>query len=446
MKRIVYILLLALLLTGCAQEAPVDQTPTTAPTVATLAPTAPTAAANATVTLTPFNTPTDVELMPGVTYGNQAFESFLNESAWYNRALCCTFYDPTELPMAYFVFNGLEVQDNSTFTNEERAFLHTNWCEKYGATPWVDAVKVSATELNKALVVLNASATELPLPEDWVYYDKTDAYYAPSKPDSIPESVDIKVTKVLRTTGNISVFWETDEAYFNTATGEVQKDGAEMVTVLTEHSFNNGQNYFYVIVSNTPGSYSPLRFEDMSTPEDFTAFIRQEWWLRRAMGCTFEDPKDISVQHYFYMGIERDESKAAVALTDAEKAAVDEAYRNRFGKDPFTEAIRLPAEAVKEALSVLGVTPEDVTIPNDWIYDAPTDSWYFWKSDAYGLTGWAIDKVEKAADGTVRLYWQSYDNWNTQTNKSYPRDTQMVTTMVGKPDGSYLVLSNVPVE
>ena len=98
------------------------------------------------------------------------------------------------------------------------------------------------------------------------------------------------------------------------------------------------------------------------------------------------------------------------------------------------------------ALSVLGVTLDDVTIPNDWIYDTETDSYYFWVSDAYGLSGWAIDRVEKASNGTVRLYWQSYDNWNTQTNEPYPNGTKMVMTMQEKPDGSYLILSNVPTE
>lgn len=446
MKRIFYILLLllALLLTACGQETTNDPNPTTAPTTVTIAPTAPTAATNATLSITPFNTPADVELMPGVTYGNQAFETFLNDSVWYNRALSCTFYDPADLPMAYFAFNGLEEQDNNTFTNEERAFLHSSWCEKYGATPWVDAVKLPVIKLNEALVVLNTNINSIQLPEDWVYYDKTDAYYAPKKPDSIPGPVDVKVTKVLRSGDNVSIFWETDKAYFNTATGEVLKDGAKMVTTLTRHSFNNDQNYFYVIVSNAPGSYTPLRFEDMNTPEDFVAFIKQEWWSRRAMGCTFENPKDISLQHYFYMGFEQDESKVYVPLTDEEKATIDAAYRNKFGKDPYTGESRLPVEEIINALSVLGVTLDEVTIPNDWIYDAKTDSWYFWRSDAYGLTGWAISNVEKSADGTVRLYWQSYDNWNTQTNEPYPNGTKMVMTMQEKSDGSYLILSNVP--
>ena len=146
------------------------------------------------------------------------------------------------------------------------------------------------------------------------------------------------------------------------------------------------------------------------------------------------------------MGLERDESKVSVALTDAEKAAIDAAYRNKFGKDPYTGESRLPVEEMTNALSVLGVTLDDVTIPNDWIYDTETDSYYFWVSDAYGLTGWAIDRVEKASNGTVRLYWQSYDNWNTQTNEPYPNGTKMVMTMQEKPDGSYLILSNVPTE
>ena len=107
----------------------------------------------------------------------------------------------------------------------------------------------------------------------------------------------------------------------------------------------------------------------------------------------------------------------------------------------------MPVKEVKEALEVLGVTLEELTIPDEWIYHAKTDSYYFWKSDAYGVVGWSVTRVDKNTDGTVKIYWESTDGiWNTETNRFYPDGTKMVMTLQGKPDGGYLILSNVPVQ
>jgi len=184
----------------------------------------------------------------------------------------------------------------------------------------------------------------------------------------------------------------------------------------------------------------------ISEEESFQKLIKDNWWYWRALGCTFEKPEDVSLQHYFYMGCERVPSNDYAPLTDAQKIAIDAAYKNKFGKDPYTGESRLPAAEVKKGLSVLGVSLEDVKIPDDWIYDAETDSYYFWRSDAYGLENWTVTKVEKSPDGIVKVYWESSRIWNTQANMSYPKGTKMVMTMQKKTDGSYLILSNVPVE
>ena len=448
MKRTLYILFLltALLLCACGKENHKDDVnPTTEPTV----PTTPSAATDPTVALTPYNTPANVELMPGTTYGNKNFQDFLNKPNWYNRALSCTFENPQDMPMEYLLFNGVTegLLDNSTFTNEERTFLHGKWCEKYGSTPWVNAVKIPVVKINEALAVLNITAKDVKYPADWVYYDKADAYYAPERPVDSVGAVDVKITRVERISDAVKLYWETDKAYKNTATGEVLPDGAKMVTTLKRHSFNNGYNYFYIIESNIPGEYTALQFGDMNTAEDFTAFIKQEWSCWRAMGCTFENPKDIPLQYYFYMGLEQDESKTYVPLTAEEQAEIDAAYRSKFNRDPYTGESKLPVKEVKEALEVLGVTLEELTIPDEWIYHAKTDSYYFWKSDAYGVVGWSVTRVDKNTDGTVKIYWESTDGiWNTETNRFYPDGTKMVMTLQGKPDGGYLILSNVPVQ
>ena len=81
MKRSIYILILilisVLLLSGCDKKAgSIVEEPTAAPTAAT----APSGTTEPTVALTPYNTPVNVQMMQGSTYGNQAFQIFLNES------------------------------------------------------------------------------------------------------------------------------------------------------------------------------------------------------------------------------------------------------------------------------------------------------------------------------------------------------------------------------
>lgn len=183
--------------------------------------------------------------------------------------------------------------------------------------------------------------------------------------------------------------------------------------------------------------------------EKFQKLIQDNWWYWRALGCDFEKPEDISVKHFFYMGLsQEDEKNYDISITPEEESYINDAYLQKIGREPSdsTAAIKLPVAAMNKALSVMNVTVEDITYPKDWVYYDKTDSYYFWVSDAYGLTGWTVTKVEKSADGTVQVYWESPLIWNTQAGMSYPKDTKMVMTLQEKSDGSYTVLSNVPVQ
>jgi len=93
------------------------------------------------------------------------------------------------------------------------------------------------------------------------------------------------------------------------------------------------------------------------------------------------------------------------------------------------------------------VTLSDVKIPDNWIYYDKTDSYYFWKSDAYGVVGWSVTDVAKDDEGIVKVYWEtSAMHHNTATGEFWPKGVKMVMTMQAKPDGGYLILSNLPVE
>ena len=110
-------------------------------------------------------------------------------------------------------------------------------------------------------------------------------------------------------------------------------------------------------------------------------------------------------------------------------------------------ATKLPVARINEALSVLGVTVEDIQIPDRWVYFDKTDSYYFWVTDAYGVEGWFVTDVEKGADGIVDIYWETKGPyWGDPTRNEPLRGAKMVMTMQAMPDGSYRILSNVPRE
>lgn len=444
MKRNAFVLLLlmlALLFSACGKEAVPDFTAATDPDTESVTPSSTTAP---TVPLNPNNAATNVKLIPSSTVAEADFQTFLNKEYWYRRVLNCTFAKPQDIPAEMYFRSSLLVydkQDNTLFTNEERAFLHTQWCEKYGATPWVNAYRIPVKSINEGLAILGITVKDIKTPENWVYYDKSDSFYAYINPANIYSVADVTVTKVDRTgDGLVRVYWQTEEVQIDTATGVVKEAGVPMVMTLRMH------NDSYVIVSNVPGAYDPMTFAKLNTPEDYTAFIQQQWWCLRALGCTFEKPEEISLQHYFYIGMPKGNYHSST-FTAEEQAAINAAYIKKYGVDPYTGATKLPVQEIQNALSVLGVALSDVKIPDNWIYYDKTDSYYFWKSDAYGVVGWSVTDVAKDDEGIVKVYWEtSAMHHNTATGEFWPKGVKMVMTMQAKPDGGYLILSNLPVE
>lgn len=440
MKRNAFVLLLlmlALLFSACGKEAVPDFTAATDPDTESVTPSSTTAP---TVPLNPNNAATNVKLIPSSTFAEADFQTFLNKEYWYRRVLNCTFAKPQDIPAEMYFRSSLLVydkQDNTLFTNEERAFLHTQWCEKYGATPWVNAYRIPVKSINEGLAILGVTVKDIKMPENWVYYDKSDSFYAYINPANIYNVADVTVTKVDRTgDGLVRVYWQTEEVQIETATGVVKEAGVPMVMTLRMH------NDSYVIVSNVPGAYDPMTFAKLNTPEDYTAFIQQQWWCLRALGCTFEKPEDISAWFYFYNGVSNQKVNWQ-SFTDEEKAFVNETFRDSFDVGtPY----KLPVEEINKDLSVLGITIADIQIPDRWIYYDKTDAYYYTVSDAYGVGRWSVTKVEKGEDGMVAVYWKTEgSHYNTATGE-FMRNAKMVMTLQEQPDGTYRVLSNVPQE
>lgn len=198
----------------------------------------------------------------------------------------------------------------------------------------------------------------------------------------------------------------------------------------------------------TDPTTAPTTAPALSEEEKFEKLIKDNFWYKRALGCTFEKPEDISAWFYFYWGIDEPSHNDYKYFTSEEQNFLAETYRNKYGMEEYTMATRMPVDKINEGLSILGVTLEDIEIPQNWVYYDKTDAYYFWVSDAYGVVGWKVIEVEKGANGTVAVYWEtSQKHFNTATGKHFTEDcVKMVMTLQEKTDGSYLVLSNVPVE
>ncbi len=188
----------------------------------------------------------------------------------------------------------------------------------------------------------------------------------------------------------------------------------------------------------------------LETKEDATEFIKNteingiNVYLR-ALGCTFAKAEDIPAWFYFYSGVGK-----KVQFNQEETAFLIKAFKekNPSRDERFAHnATKLPVARINEALSVLGVTVEDIQIPDRWVYYDKTDAYYFWVTDAYGPEGWYVTKVEKGDNGTVAVYWETKGPyWGDPTLKEPLRGAKMVMTMQAMPDGSYRILSNVPQE
>ncbi len=184
----------------------------------------------------------------------------------------------------------------------------------------------------------------------------------------------------------------------------------------------------------------------LNTEEDFQEFIKSNQWYLRALGCIFEKPEEIPAEFYFYNGVGSNEQ-----ATDEELAFIIDAYKKK-NPNSSNEAyahnyIRLPVAKMNEALSILGVTVADMQIPDHWAYYDKLDAYYFWASDAYGVTGWSVTKVEKGTEGIVAVHWKTKGPyWGDPAMEEPLKDPKMVMTMQLQPDDTYRILSNLPQE
>lgn len=168
--------------------------------------------------------------------------TLLTKNVWYASSLSCTFEKPEDIDPSYFFYSTWKLPGyTSNLSQEERAFLQKAW-SKQG---WSSDIKLPAAGMNEALSVLNITAKDLNLSDEWAYYDKIDAYYVLETYSQ--QFYDRRAMQVEKASdGIVKIYWEITGKYKNTLTGDIY-NSVKMVTTLQETP-----NGYYYVLSNVP--------------------------------------------------------------------------------------------------------------------------------------------------------------------------------------------------
>lgn len=226
-----------------------------------------------------------------------------------------------------------------------------------------------------------------------------------------------------------------DIGWWHESNGWVKSHPLWSYIVCVEDTTGTFHNYYFRV------EYATTDTVGINTEKDYEAFIRNNEWYKRALGCVFDKPENLPAYFYFYLGV-GDDTQA----TGEEFEFIMDAFvqKNPNGwADYGYEYTRLPVAKINEALSVFGITVEDIQIPDRWVYNEKLDCYYFWVTDAYGVGRWSVTKVEKGTEGIIAIYWESEESIMLNSGE-FLKNPKMVLTMQQQPDGTYRILSNVP--
>lgn len=159
-------------------------------------------------------------------------------------------------------------------------------------------------------------------------------------------------------------------------------------------------------------------------------------WVRTAMNCVFETPEDIALDYLFYNGLGL--GSWDLLSPESEQYLIDQGFWREMDIQP------MPAEELnKVLLDVFGMTLEDATIPESWVYLEREDFYCSNNNDAVGYVDYTITDVTAHEGGLVEISYtvDSYF-YDTQTDE-YLDFADLVLTLRQTKDGSWQVVSNI---
>lgn len=167
------------------------------------------------------------------------------------------------------------------------------------------------------------------------------------------------------------------------------------------------------------------------------------YWYLRILGCTFEKPEDISLEHLFYNGMAPDQRISPNDFSDDEISFLKSALKDTFwGEEGWVNAIKLPVDQLNQVLNTyLGISLEDAAIPEKWIYYAEADAYYCVKTDAYSVGSYQVKHVAPYDDGTLEVLWTVDLLYDTMTGAFLNNPDRLLTLRL--VDDHYVAVSNI---
>lgn len=177
-----------------------------------------------------------------------------------------------------------------------------------------------------------------------------------------------------------------------------------------------------------PGGRELLPSEMEAFEELFANSADMDNWYNFALKSHYESPADVDLLNMFY---------------DAPRMEVTQAEIERI-ENPHNVVHKYPVSMMNKALDqVFGITLEDANLVGTerMTYLADYDSYYHVHGNQI-ITKYNFELGVQKEDGTIKLYYRPTENY---TRLEYPHSATACVTLEPQPDGTYRIVSNLPV-
>lgn len=173
-------------------------------------------------------------------------------------------------------------------------------------------------------------------------------------------------------------------------------------------------------------------FEDYYTLLEYT--YPEHNWLLNAMGCVFSKPEEIDLNFMFYGGF-ADGSWDRVS-EESTAYLIDQGFWREMDLQPMSR------EKLDQTLqSTFGVSLDDMTIPEEWVYVETEDLYCSNHNDVYMVEDFTITNVTEYTDGTVGIHYFC-ENYYSTADDDFLYTVDLILTLRETENG-YQAVSNV---
>lgn len=400
-KKLILLLLAAVLLAGCA-AAPAETLPPTDPV------TEPVTEA---VTEPATEPPTESEEQRLAEYQD------LFRGGVYNLAAGFAFARPQDVDLSFLFYNGVGYEGSwGSVSGADRDLMVSQgfWQE-------CDVQIMPARLLEEKLQRhFGVGLADVRIPGEWVYSAESDTYYS-NHNDAFGSGVTVNGFAD-NEDGTVTLFLTVDAVYDHAADDYLWEQPMRMTLRETEAGWQ--------MVSNIiDGQENPALTDKYQNLLGWSGGMD----YFRALGTIFNTTEDVDLYYFFYSGVDY----------PARWDELDSAERDYLLAKGLWEELdlqKMPADLLEEKLRrYFGIGLEEVEIPERWVYYPALDCYYTNHSDAW-LPYVTVTDVEEFSDGTVRVFL-TVDMVIDHTG-AYVSNAETVLTLRRTEDGGYYMVTH----